>query len=192
MTLEHSARLGRSGGRGFTSPVVLAGAIILILVVAGVYYVAYLPSSPSQSSTAYHWQVHLSIFDARLNKSITIPRGVGLAGGYWFNHTLDSYGNSTMAPIHTERDDGILHIQPNRLKVFVLGDFFGIWGKPLSPRCVLDYCYGAGNPPPFMSAGPPNVKTERCVEPGYQLVNGLDITIIIGVAPAQFQSCVQR
>jgi hypothetical protein len=66
-----------------------------------------------------HIHQHLVIFDH--GKMVPIPANVGQrpASGclYW---------------VHTHTPDGIIHIEAPRDRTFTLGDFFEIWGQPLS------------------------------------------------------------
>jgi len=66
-----------------------------------------------------HIHQHLVIFDHA--KEVPIPANVGQrpASGclYW---------------LHTHTPDGIIHIEAPRDRTFTLGDFFEIWGQPLS------------------------------------------------------------
>jgi len=80
--------------------------------------------------TAYHIHAHLEIFGA--GRQVTIPAGVGIPSDcyYW---------------LHTHDDSGIIHVEaPNSVKP-TLGDFFDIWGRPLSRRRVADLSVTPGH-----------------------------------------------
>jgi hypothetical protein len=66
-----------------------------------------------------HIHQHLSIVNN--GKPITIPPTIGQRMGerclYW---------------LHTHTPDGILHIEAPLDRTFTLGDFFAVWGMPLS------------------------------------------------------------
>jgi hypothetical protein len=66
-----------------------------------------------------HIHQHLTIFDH--GKPVSIPNNVGrpLSGQclYW---------------VHTHTPDGIIHIESPTSRTFTLGDFFTIWGQPLT------------------------------------------------------------
>jgi hypothetical protein len=66
-----------------------------------------------------HIHQHLVIFDH--GKEVPIPPNVGQRPLsdclYW---------------VHTHTPDGIIHIEAPRDRTFTLGDFFRIWGQPLS------------------------------------------------------------
>jgi hypothetical protein len=38
--------------------------------------------------------------------------------------------------IHTHTPDGIIHVESPKFRTFTLGEFFDIWGEPLSPIAV--------------------------------------------------------
>ena len=66
-----------------------------------------------------HIHQHLVILDR--GKPVAIPDDVGRPAGrgclYW---------------VHTHTPDGIIHIEAPQDRAFRLGEFFQIWGKPLS------------------------------------------------------------
>ncbi len=66
-----------------------------------------------------HIHQHLALYDR--GRPVTIPSDVGrpiLAGCvYW---------------IHTHTPDGIIHVESPTFRTFTLGEFFDIWGQPLS------------------------------------------------------------
>ena len=70
-------------------------------------------------SNVFHIHAHLSI--RAKNKAVAIPDDVGhsLLQGclYW---------------VHTHTSDGIIHIESPRAQTFTLGQFFDVWGQPLS------------------------------------------------------------
>jgi len=70
-----------------------------------------------------HIHQHLAIFDH--GKPVMIPNSVGRplmrACLYW---------------VHTHTPDGIIHIESPTMRTFTLGDFFTIWGQPLSSTQV--------------------------------------------------------
>ncbi len=69
--------------------------------------------------TVLHIHQHLALFER--GEAVPIPSDVGrpiLAGClYW---------------IHTHTPDGIIHVESPDFRTFTLGEFFDIWGQPLS------------------------------------------------------------
>jgi hypothetical protein len=76
-------------------------------------------SCDAQEGQRIHIHQHLVIFDH--GKQVAIPKNVGqpmlVRCIYW---------------LHTHTPDGIIHIEAPQDRSFVLGDFFQIWGQPLS------------------------------------------------------------
>ncbi len=67
----------------------------------------------------FHIHQHLAIYQR--GKSVTVPADVGqpvLAQClYW---------------LHTHTPDGIIHVESPSFRTFTLGNFFDVWGQPLS------------------------------------------------------------
>jgi hypothetical protein len=70
-------------------------------------------------SANFHIHQHLAIYDR--GKPVAIPNDVGrpVLGNclYW---------------LHTHTSDGIIHVESPVVRAFHLGDFFNVWGEPLS------------------------------------------------------------
>jgi len=65
--------------------------------------------------------IHQHLFMYNRGSRVTVPGQIGIppAGGclYW---------------LHTHSDDGIIHVESPVRKAFTLGQFFDIWGEPLT------------------------------------------------------------
>lgn len=76
-------------------------------------------SCDRQEGSRIHIHQHLVIFDH--GKQVAIPPNVGQPAEqrciYW---------------VHTHTPDGIIHIEAPQFRSFTLGDFFAVWGEPLS------------------------------------------------------------
>lgn len=71
---------------------------------------------------AYHIHSHLAIFVK--GTPMTVPAGIGINDNtciYW---------------LHTHDVDGILHVESPDSRTFTLGNFFAVWGQPLSSTRV--------------------------------------------------------
>ena len=94
---------GSSPARGqFLSPPVIAGV-----------------SCDRMEGQRLHIHQHLVILDH--GKVVPIPANVG-----------QRPASSCLYWLHTHTPDGIIHIEAPRDRAFTLGDFFEIWGQPLS------------------------------------------------------------
>ena len=73
----------------------------------------------SMEGNVLHIHQHLAIFDH--GKAVGVPDDVGrpLFGNclYW---------------LHTHTPDGIIHVEAPTLHVYTLGQFFAVWGRPLT------------------------------------------------------------
>lgn len=76
-------------------------------------------SCDAQEGSRIHIHQHLVIIDR--GKPVEIPANIGIPAGkqciYW---------------VHTHTPDGIIHIEAPQDRTFTLGDFFLVWGQPLS------------------------------------------------------------
>lgn len=76
-------------------------------------------SCDEQEGQRIHIHQHLVILDH--GKQVPIPADVGRPAS-----------NRCLYWLHTHTPDGIVHIEAPLNRSFTLGDFFAIWGKPLS------------------------------------------------------------
>lgn len=113
--------------------------LILIVVVAGGIALARVTSTPidhiscdfSEAGT-YHIHAHLAIV-----VDGTVVAGPPSNTGIHFEHLCLYW-------LHTHDATGIIHIEaPHRISP-TLGNFFDIWGQPLSRQHVAAYTVGAG------------------------------------------------
>ena len=76
-------------------------------------------SCDAQEGQRIHIHQHLTIIDR--GKPVSVPQYIGIPTGkqciYW---------------VHTHTPDGIIHIEAPQDRSFTLGDFFEVWGQPLS------------------------------------------------------------
>lgn len=97
-------------------------------------------------SLLFHVHAHLAIYvDGEPQE---VPYGIGI--GQPWEIVPGSVGpfvsrGSCFSWLHTHTLDGILHIEAPIPRTFTLGDFFAVWGEPLSPTQV-----GNANGPVFV------------------------------------------
>lgn len=76
-------------------------------------------SCDTSEGAAEHIHTHLQIFNH--GQAIQVPAGIGIPPGgtclYW---------------VHTHSADGVIHIEAPVVRKFTLGQFFDVWGEPLS------------------------------------------------------------
>ena len=84
----------------------------------------------------FHIHAHLTVFvDGRPR---TVPPGIGIASPQ-AQATPDGpfvVAGSCFSWLHTHAADGIIHIESPVSRTFTLGNFFDVWGQPLSSTRV--------------------------------------------------------
>ena len=117
----------------------------------------------AMEGSVLHIHQHLAIFDH--GKPVGIPEDVGrpLAGAcfYW---------------LHTHTPDGIIHVESPFFHTFTLGDFFDIWGQPLSRTNVAGAKPRPGEKTVVWVDGNVYTGNPRAIE----LTAHLDVTIDVG------------
>jgi hypothetical protein len=110
-----------------------------------------------------HIHPHLTILDH--GKPVGIPEDVGrpIAGQcfYW---------------LHTHTPDGIIHVESPSFRTFTLGEFFAIWGQPLTPHDVAGAKPRPGDKIVVFVDGDRYTGNPRTIE----FAQHLDIDILVG------------
>lgn len=154
-------------------------ATVAALACAGVARAAYPAGQPidgirceQMEGSALHIHQHLAIRDH--GKAITVPNDVGrpIVGQclYW---------------LHTHTPDGIIHIESPNDHTYTLGNFFDIWGEPLSRTAVAGAKVKKGEHVAVWVNGHPYTGDPRAIE----LTAHLDVTLEVGppyAKPAPF------
>ncbi len=76
-----------------------------------------------------HWHPHLTI--EHRGVPVTIPADIGIVTA--------GYAVLCLYWLHTHDDSGIIHVESPQAMIFTLGDFFAVWGQPLSSTRVGPY-----------------------------------------------------
>ncbi|MCL4544989.1 MAG: hypothetical protein M1118_10405 [Chloroflexi bacterium] len=85
----------------------------------------------------FHVHSHLAIFVNGVSQ--TVPYGIGIKPPLSVQQTPDGpfvSGGSCLFWLHTHAPDGVIHIESPVQRSFTLGEFFDIWGQPLSSTQV--------------------------------------------------------
>lgn len=86
-------------------------------------------SIPHDSMGMMHIHPHLSlVIDG---KAATVPAQIGIDPTLRNMHTLDSYGMTGMAPLHTHDASGAIHVESYKDQDYTLGQLLDIWGMQL-------------------------------------------------------------
>jgi len=84
---------------------------------------------------AFHIHNHVDIFVN--GQQMRLPAGAGIAAPRLAEHLttglfVDNSPKGCLYWLHVHSDDGIIHIEAPHKATFTLGQFFDIWGQPLS------------------------------------------------------------
>jgi len=111
----------------------------------------------------FHIHQHVALVDR--GKPVTVPSDVGrpLVAGclYW---------------LHTHTPDGIIHVESPVFRTFTLGQFFDVWGEPLSATVAGPMRAPKGGKLEVFVNGAPYHGNPRAIE----LVQHTDVTIEAG------------
>ena len=88
----------------------------------------------TNEQVVYHIHAHLAIFVDGASRSV--PYGIGIPHPVLSQTSPFVTGGSCFYWIHTHAADGIIHIESPTKTIYSLGDFFDIWGIPLSSTQV--------------------------------------------------------
>src|SRR5713101_2875179 len=95
----------------------LAIPIVAALVAVSAY--VYSAQAPSKTMVLHiHPQLGIT-FDGQ---PLTVPSQIGIDQSLWKDHSLDQYGMSGMAPLHTHDASGTIHLESNANRNYTLGE----------------------------------------------------------------------
>jgi hypothetical protein len=89
-----------------------------------------LPALPEEG-TVLHIHQHLDLFVN--GRRVWVPAGIGIDPQLQF-----------ISPLHTHDTTGVLHVESPEPTAFTLGQFFEVWGVPLSARQIGGLRVGGG------------------------------------------------
>jgi hypothetical protein len=86
----------------------------------------------TSEQTLFHIHAHLTIYVNGAARQV--PYGIGIPGAQTQSTPQGRFVTSgrCFTWLHTHADDGIIHIESPVERTFTLGDFFDVWGQPLS------------------------------------------------------------
>lgn len=81
----------------------------------------------TEEGQALHIHQHLDLYvDGR---RVTVPSQIGI-----------DKGGAFISDLHTHDTDGVMHVESPKAQSFSLGQFFAVWGLPLSATCIGGLC----------------------------------------------------
>jgi hypothetical protein len=117
-------------------------------------------------AVVYHIHALLSIYQDR--QRLALPDSIGRGSGCNYE-------------MHTHDGSGVMHIETNVAKVFTLGQFFALWGQPLSATAVA----GLPGAPTFYVIDKEKVKRYTGDPAAITLDAHREIVIVTGTPPVQ-------
>jgi hypothetical protein len=90
-------------------------------------------SCQTSEQTVFHIHTHLTVFVNGQQRQV--PAAIGILGAVAQQTPVGPFiGSGTCFYfLHTHAADGIIHIESPVQRTYTLGDFFDVWGQPLSP-----------------------------------------------------------
>lgn len=116
--------------KGYITAVVIAAIVIGIILVIEMKPNQLEKSQSNNDVMAMH--IHQQISLITDGKPTVVPANIGIVQSIWNNHSLDSYGMIGMAPMHTHKDDGVIHVESKVKRDYTVGEFLDIWGLDLT------------------------------------------------------------
>jgi hypothetical protein len=117
---------------GLIAALALAGCGSSNKTGAGASLAAPIAGIPCQAE-ALQVHYHAGLTLIRNGKEVPLPAAIGINGQasclYW---------------LHTHNTDGIIHVESPRARTFTLGEFFQVWGEPLSRERAADLAAQSG------------------------------------------------
>jgi len=135
---------GRIRPKGSSAPIHIKKwhvAVVALLVLGGfgVYYLTTITSQPFPCVTvipdqlAYHWHTTLKVYSG--STPVTIPANVGLNA-------------VCVQPLHTHDASGTIHVETDVNRLYSIGDFYRVWGKPFDTPTQMNVNGTAVSPSP--------------------------------------------
>ena len=87
----------------------------------------------SHEMLSVHVHAHLALFSK--GQQVAVPYGIGIVKPFQLSNGFVGMGNGFYW-LHTHDATGILHIESPDSRSYTLGNFFDVWGQPLSVRNV--------------------------------------------------------
>lgn len=90
-------------------------------------------------NSTFHIHTHLSIFDTT-GTQIMVPWGIGLLPPWTFDRDSDEISTAMCGyNLHTHDRSGVIHDEAKTNLNLTLGNFFDVWGMPLSTTNVAGF-----------------------------------------------------
>jgi hypothetical protein len=118
--------VGRRKTRKTMIKILSIGSAVIAAFIAMVIVTGASVTSHDDKSIVMHLHPLLNVVVN--GKSITVPKNIGIDSLLHKDHSLDQYGTSGSAPLHTHDDSGTIHVESTTNRNYTLGEFLNIWG----------------------------------------------------------------
>ena len=108
--------------------------ILAVVIAFGVYATLQVREQGFGAAMVLHTHPNLTlIVDG--NPS-SVPENIGIDAPLYKDHSLDKYGMTSMAPIHTHDSSGVIHVESNTNRNYTFDEFLNIWGLDLNDKAI--------------------------------------------------------
>ncbi|MGH9976849.1 MAG: hypothetical protein ACRD8Z_13600 [Nitrososphaeraceae archaeon] len=108
--------------------------ILAVIIAFGIYVDIQAREQGLGADMVLHLHPNLTlIVDGSPN---SVPKNIGIDAPLYKDHSLDKYGMTGMAPIHTHDSSGVIHVESNTNRNYTLDEFLDIWGLDLNNKAI--------------------------------------------------------
>lgn len=127
----------RSPKRKGVNRLLVSVPILALVGVLGVYFIGLQAPPAAPAAQDFTAKMIIQFTNSTHFQYVTPPLPVGVAGGYWRTHQYDSLAvDSSHYPIYMESvattQYFTIHVKSKQIHNFTIGDFFAVWGEPIS------------------------------------------------------------
>jgi hypothetical protein len=126
--------VGRRKTRKTMIKILSIGSAVIAAFIAMVIVTGASVTSHDDKSIVMHLHPLLNVMVN--GKSLTVPKNIGIDSLLHKDHSLDQYGTSGSAPLHTHDDSGTIHVESTTNRNYTLGEFLNIWGIDLKGKTL--------------------------------------------------------
>jgi hypothetical protein len=108
--------------------------ILAVVIAFGVYAVMQAQEQGIGAAMVLHIHPNLTLIVDGSPSSV--PENIGIDAPLWKDHSLDKFGMTGMAPIHTHDSSGVIHVESNTNRSYTFDEFLDMWGLDLNDKTI--------------------------------------------------------
>lgn len=108
--------------------------ISVMIITFGIYIAMQAREQGFGTTMVSHIHPNLTLIVDGISSSV--PENIGIDTSLYKDHSLDKYGMSGMAPIHTHDSSGVIHVESNTNRNYTFDEFLDIWGLNLNDKTI--------------------------------------------------------